>query len=149
MRPVTPERQAEVAAVVDSLRSWAEGDARVAALALVGSWAAGTASEGSDVDLVVLSARPGSLLDDHRWFEAVEPARLVRAGRFGAVAERRLRRPSGLDVEICVGDRAWARTHPVDPGTRQVVVDGLRVLVDPEHLLADLLTALGRPRVAT
>ncbi len=40
---------------------------------------------------------------------------------------------------------AWAGTEPVDPGTRRVVTDGVRVLHDPEQLLADLVRACSGP----
>lgn len=146
MDTLSSERQHEVADVVTAARRWAQGDDRVAAVALVGSWAGGSPRVGSDVDLVVLSARPGALLDDRNWYDAFGPVELVRAGRFGAVAERRLRRPSGLEVEVCIGSCDWARTTPIDPGTRQVVEDGLEVVFDAQHLLGDLARELARQR---
>lgn len=146
MSTLPVDREHEVSAVVAAARRWAQGDDRVAALAIVGSRATGAPRPTSDVDLVVLSARPAALLADRTWFDAFGPVELVRAGRFGAVAERRLRRPSGLEVEVCIGSCEWARPSPVDPGTRQVVDDGLEVVFDPQHLLADLLSAVTRRR---
>lgn len=31
--------------------------------------------------------------------------------------------------------KSWANTDPVDEGTRAVVLDGMRVLYDPERIL--------------
>jgi hypothetical protein len=44
-------------------------------------------------------------------------------------------------IELNVGPARWAATDPVDPGTRQVVAGGIRLLHDPEHLLGDLAVA--------
>ena len=144
MQAAPVRRSAEVSDVVDAARRWAQGDDRISALALVGSWASGRATDASDVDLIVLSARPSSLLDDSSWFGEFGPVELVRTGRFGAVGERRLRRPSGLEIEVCVAGESWAATAPVDPGTRHVVDGGLQVLFDARLVLADLLAVVNR-----
>ena len=51
---------------------------------------------------------------------------------------------SGLEVELDVGTPAWASVDPVDPGTRKVVSDGMRVLHDPDGLPAGLVEAVRR-----
>uniref|UniRef100_J1RVU5 Uncharacterized protein n=1 Tax=Streptomyces auratus AGR0001 TaxID=1160718 RepID=J1RVU5_9ACTN len=48
---------------------------------------------------------------------------------------------SGLEVEMGIGSATWAKTDPVDPGTRRVVTGGARLLHDPTGILADLLAA--------
>ncbi|MFJ9286661.1 hypothetical protein ACIRPE_28475, partial [Kitasatospora aureofaciens] len=69
----------------------------------------------------------------------------VRAAAFtlglGIASERRHSTDSGLEVEVGIGSPAWAKTDPVDPGTRRVVTDGARVLHDPAGILAGLLAA--------
>ena len=116
------------------MSDWARGREDVAAVALVGSWARGTAREDSDVDLVVLTDT-----DDEGWIgELVPGAELVRRGNWGAIEERRVRLPSGLEVEIGIGRPSWASTDPLDDGTRRVVEAGFRPLHDPRGLLAAL-----------
>jgi uncharacterized protein len=146
VQTVPLERRSEVSEILTAVARWAQGDDRVSAVGLAGSWASGAPTAGSDLDLVVLSPRPAALLDDRSWFDAFGAVELVRAGRFGAVAERRLRRPSGLEVEVCVAASDWAATDPVDPGTRQVVSDGFEVVFDPRHLLEDLVGVVHRRR---
>ncbi len=58
---------------------------------------------------------------------------------------RRLIMPSGLEVEVAVGRPSWAATAPVERGTRRVVNDGMRVLHDPQGLLARLQAACAPP----
>ena len=116
-----------------------------AAVALVGSHARLEATEGSDVDLVVLLDDPGRLLLKDDWWDMLGPgAELVRSSSFGALEERRLLRADGLVVEVCVGLPIWAGVDPVDPGTASVVRGGLRVLWDPHGLLHRLLDVVDR-----
>jgi uncharacterized protein len=93
------------------------------------------------VDLVLLSTEPFRYVDRDDWLGVLGPARLVRTRSWGAVTERRFALPGGLELEICVGTPSWASTDPVDAGTRRVVVDGMRVLHDPDGRLAALAAA--------
>lgn len=115
----------------------------IVAIALVGSWARLSARPDSDVDLVVLTSDPETLLGTSAWFQVFgEDSELVRSEDFGPIQERRLRRPDGLEVELGIGRPHWAATEPPDAGTARVVRDGMRILFDPERLLASLAEAL-------
>jgi len=120
------------------VRAWAAGRENVGAVALVGSWARGEAREDSDVDLVVLTdAEAGD------WINELAPeAEVVRHGTWGVVTERRLRLPSGLEIEVGIAPPSWATTSPIDPGTRRVAETGFRALYDPDDLLEELACAL-------
>jgi predicted nucleotidyltransferase len=116
----------------------------VVAIALVGSWARSAGRDSSDVDLVVLTTSPEEMLNDTSWFSVFgEGVQLVRSEDFGWLQERRLRRPDGLEVEVCVGAPRWAQTDPLDPGSVSVAGDGLRILFDPYGLLAVFARAVG------
>jgi predicted nucleotidyltransferase len=143
-REVGRERVDEVAAVLRRLASWFRGRPDVRAVALVGSWANGTAREGSDVDVVLLSDSPESYVRRVDWLADVGGVRVVRTVDWGGVTERRFVLPSGLEVELDVGPPTWASIDPLDPGTRRVVSDGMRVLHDPDGLLARLLANVHR-----
>ena len=138
----SPDRRREVEALLERASAWSSAREDVAALALVGSWARDAARSDSDVDLVVLTHEPASLTEREDWIEGLAPgATLARTADWGAVVERRLLLPSGLEVDVAVGLPSWADAAPVDPGTRRVVEDGLRVLDDPRGLLAALVSA--------
>jgi hypothetical protein len=64
----------------------------------------------------------------------------------GPLTERRLQLEGGLEVEVGLTEPAWAATDPVDPGTRRVVTDGMRILHDPDGRLAALAAAATRDR---
>jgi hypothetical protein len=133
---VTRERRDEVSEVVSLVVGWAAGHADVRGVLLVGSWARDAARVDSDVDLVVLTdtaAHAGTAV----WTRLLG-GRLVRRQRWGPLQEIRVRRPSGLVVEMGVVPVSWADTDPVDPGTMRVVRDGHRVVHDPGGILAAL-----------
>ena len=135
------ERAVEAEEVLRRLVRWAGRRDDVRALALVGSWAYGAPREGSDVDVVLLTETPSDYTEREDWLGEVGAVRLVQTADWGAITERRLILPSGLEVELGVGSPSWASLDPLDAGTRRVASDGLRVLYDPDGLLAAVVAA--------
>jgi predicted nucleotidyltransferase len=142
----TPGGPEEVEALLDRLTEWAEGQPAVRALGLVGSRARDQATDSSDVDVLVLTTNPGAYLTSDDWLDVFGRASRVGEREFGPIAERRVRLQSGLEVECGIGAPSWASTAPVDSGTRRVVSDGLRILHDPDGLLADLQASVAAHR---
>jgi Nucleotidyltransferase domain len=140
---VTEARQREVEVLLERLTLWAQRQADISALALVGSWARDAAASGSDVDLVLLTGGPVRFTDSDAWLPELGGERLTRTLAWGPVTERRFVLPSGLEVELGVATPDWAAVDPVDPGTQRVISDGMRILHDPEGLLAALAAACG------
>ena len=140
---VSSARRREIKQMIAAAIAWAHAEPTVRALALVGSWSRGTAGPDSDLDLIVLSRAPADLLDRTDWHARFGRVELVRAVDFGAITERRLRRPSGLEIEVGIGHLDWASVAPLEPGTRQVIQGGgLRILYDPDQWLARLAAGL-------
>jgi predicted nucleotidyltransferase len=133
----------DVEDVLDRIVGWTRERPDVKALALVGSYARGAAEEGSDVDIVLLTDDPAGYLDTETWARELGAEGAVGTRRRGALTERRLTLPTGVEVEVGVALPAWARTNPVDPGTREVLQGGIRALHDPEGLLEGLRVACG------
>jgi uncharacterized protein len=141
---VSAERRDEVRAVVERVSGWAAGREDVGGVLLVGSWARGGARAHSDVDLVLLTTEPGRYADDEAWVRELALGEVIRNRAWGPVTEWRHRTASGLEVEVGIGPVGWARTDPVDDGTRRVVTDEVRLLHDPLGLLGALVEACGR-----
>ncbi|MFF5403721.1 MULTISPECIES: nucleotidyltransferase domain-containing protein [Streptomyces] len=137
---VTPQRLAEAGDFLDRVTRWAARREDIAGLLLVGSYARGAARPDSDVDLVLLTTDPAHYFAD-AWAGELALGDAVRTRAWGPVTERRYALPSGLEIEFGIGTPDWARTDPVDPGTRRVVTDGARVLHDPGGVLAALLAS--------
>ena len=130
------DRAGEVRELTERIAAWARGRADVRAAAMVGSWARGEARPDSDVDVVLLTTSP-ALYAEPPWPDC----ELVQTREWGVLTERRLRFSSGLELELGVAPLSWAAADPVDPGTRKVVSDGMRILHDPDRLLAKLAAA--------
>ncbi len=142
---VTAERRAEVEELTEVVVGLVRAMPAVAALGLCGSWAAGRPTMGSDLDLIVVTGCRPALVQDHGWFLAAvgDGARVVRQQEWGdLLTEVRVRRVSGLEVELGVADLAWAAVDPVDGGTARVVGDGFVVLHDPTGVLEALVAAV-------
>ncbi|MFJ4695882.1 nucleotidyltransferase domain-containing protein [Streptomyces sp. NPDC088766] len=140
---VSAERRDEVRSVVRRVTGRAAGREDVVGVLLVGSWARGAGRADSDVDLVVLTAEPGRYVAEDAWGRDLALGELIRNRAWGPVTEWRYVTASGLEVEVGIGPADWARTDPVDAGTRRVVTDGARPLHDPQGLLGALVRACG------
>ncbi|MFD7153400.1 GNAT family N-acetyltransferase [Kribbella sp. NPDC059898] len=135
-------RAQEVDEVVGNAVRWAADQPDIRGTAMVGSWARGAAGMTSDLDVVVLTDVPERYLGNDDWLEVFGAVRVVRRQQWGPhLTAVRIQRASGLEVEVGITATAWASTDPVDPGTRSVVTDGVRVLHDPEQLFAALVRA--------
>lgn len=139
---MSDERRSEVGELLTAVAGWAREQPDLHALGLAGSWARGAERMDSDVDLVLLTVAPFRYLDTPDLVVEVGGGPVVRAAQWGVLAERRVRRPSGLEVEFGIVEPSWAECDPVDSGTRRVVSDGLRVLHDPHGLLERLITSV-------
>jgi predicted nucleotidyltransferase len=137
-------RRRQVAALLPAVTAWAASRTDVVGLILVGSYARDCPRIGSDVDLILITTHPDRYLEHDDWLtELVPGGRLIRAKRWGAVSERRLRLRTGLHVELNVADQTWADL-PLDPGTQRVLDGGGRPLHDPNNILRDALAAEGQ-----
>lgn len=141
LRKLTTQRIAEVEGVLRAVAAWAAAQPDVCGLALVGSWARGDASMGSDVDLIMLSDDITRFTERDGWWSFLGDAKVVRTQAWGNVVERRLRLASAVEVEFGIAPRAWTQV-PLDAGTRRVLSDGVLSLHDPEGLLQMAIASL-------
>lgn len=133
--------ETELEDLLDRVLGWAHATPDIRAVALVGSYARGTARTHSDVDLLVLTSSPLRYTTETDWVMELGLGTLVQTKDWGAIAERRLRLPDGLEIEVDIGQPIWASVDPLDPGTRKVVTDGMRLVYDPDGLLERLQSA--------
>ncbi len=119
-----------LAAVVE----WASAQADVTAVALVGSYARDAAKSTSDIDLVILTHCPARYLGDTAWAGRFGNVQDEQVEDWGKVTSLRVWYEGGREVEFGFATPQWAEP-PVDEGTRRVIADGLRVLLDREGML--------------
>ncbi|MEM1182236.1 MAG: nucleotidyltransferase domain-containing protein, partial [Acidobacteriota bacterium] len=124
-------------AFLEALRRWGADDGHIDAIGIVGSYATGTATEGSDVDVVALTSKPKALLSRKGWSARFGEVLAIETEEWGAITSLRVWYQNGLEVEFGIGRPSWASVPP-DEGTAQVVRDGLKIIYDPGHLLSRL-----------
>jgi hypothetical protein len=141
---VTQERRVEFEAVLASTTKWADASTDIQAVGLAGSWARDEVRMDSDADLIVLTDNKDAYLTGATWVDeaAGSEARFIWTREWGPLTERRVLLPSGFEVEYGFAPTSWADIAPLDAGTASVVLDGFRIVYDPERLLARLIEAV-------
>ncbi len=121
----------------EQIKAWAAQQQDIEAVLLVGSYARGTARADSDVDLVILTTQPERYLRSVAFAETFGIISRSTKEDWGRVTSMRVWYQDGLEVEYGVTLPDWA-AQPLDPGTRQVIADGMRVIFDRQGALAGL-----------
>ena len=111
------------------LQNWAEQDPRIHCVLLVGSYARGTYAETSDLDVVVIVENPDDFLADTSFLETFGTVLRYQREEYGACTSIRAWYNSGWEVEFGMVAPSWIAV-PLDPGTRRVLRDGYRVVLD-------------------
>lgn len=120
---------------IEDFMRWSKKRKDIRAVALVGSYARETATEVSDVDLVILTERPDEYITSTEWTKVFGRAITKEVEKYGKLTSLRVWYESGLEVEYGFTTRDWA-SHPLDTGTKQVINNGMRVLFDKEEILS-------------
>lgn len=120
------------------VRRWAEETPHVDALLVVGSFARGTQRPDSDLDLVLVTTEKTELVLDPSFPETFGKVLRRQTEHYGACTSVRVWYAGGLEVEFGLAEPSWLAL-PLDEGTRRVLADGHRVLVDKKRFF-DALT---------
>lgn len=123
--------QALLAKAVD----WVTQNAELKGLALAGSYAHGTATATSDIDLCLFTDNVELFFHDTAWCEQFGPVSAKQTEDWGVVKTLRVFYENATEVEWNFSSLAWASLPP-DSGTARVVKDGIRILYDPTEELA-------------
>jgi len=135
--------------IIGVIVDWAKAQPAIEAVAVVGSYARGTARADSDIDLVLLTTRPREFRTDTAWLDAIHwsavGARPMRweGENYGGLWSLRLwLEQDGGEIEFGFASPSWANVNPLDPGTRRVIADGCSILYDPDKVLSRLCAAV-------
>ena len=121
------------------ISQWASIQSDIQAIALVGSHASGTATETSDVDLVIIIDDPSQYLHNLLWTERFGTVHKQQVEKYGLVTSIRVWYDDGLEVEYGITNDVWA-AEPLDKGTQKVIADGMRILFERGAILSRHLT---------
>jgi len=137
---------AQLEQILAAIAAWARSRADINGLALVGSWARGSARRDSDIDLVVVVPDPQKFRSDEHWLSEIDWA----GGRvadwhdadYGSAWSRHVELEPHCQIEFTFCAPSWAATDPIDTATADIVSGGCRILVDKMQLFGKLLTAV-------
>jgi uncharacterized protein len=141
----------EVANILSAIKTWAESQPEIDAVALVGSWARKQAKKDSDIDLMILTPNPNLFFQDTKWFNRISwqdlNLKIVNYDDriYGVVKSRHLFFEHGQRIEFSFGYPSWANTNPIDPGTLIVVTSGIEIICDRYEALKSLILASKNP----
>jgi len=124
-----------VLAFLDSFSRWASMQPDLKAVALVGSYARDAATEGSDVDLLILAGDVAKYTRNQSWVSLFGEVTECREEDWGRVTSLCTFYKDGLEVEYGFTTPDWA-DMPIDAGSLRVVADGMKVLYDPLGILS-------------
>jgi hypothetical protein len=129
------------AAYLETFITWATAQPDIEGIALVGSYARGTPTENSDVDLMILTSERARYLEDQDWLSLFGEIERSTNETWGDVKTIRATYKTGAEIEYNFSTPSWAAI-PVDAGTRRVVNDGMKILFDPTGMLDALRNAV-------
>jgi uncharacterized protein len=138
----------EANAIVSTVTSWAIKRGDIRAMALAGSWARGNPREVSDIDLLLLSDHQDEFRRRRKWLTEIEfkaagyQLRSSNKVAYGVVWSRHVHLLPAAEVELTFAECSWARTDPIDVGTRRVVNDAFQIIFDKDGILAKLVDAV-------
>lgn len=125
----------KVVQFLDEFTQWAGTQTDILALALVGSYARRTATETSDVDLVIVTLDPRRYLEHTDWVRRFGTVEKQQSEDYGLLTSLRVWYHDGREIEYGITDERWAAL-PLDEGTRQVIAGGMRVLFERGAILS-------------
>jgi predicted nucleotidyltransferase len=126
--------KSRVKILLDDVRKWAESRPDILGVALVGSYACGEGGIDSDVDLLILASDPSAYIDKPEWINHFGSVKSFTVEDWRLVSSLRVYYQKNLEVEFGMTTSDWA-TEPFDDGTRQVITDGMKILLDRTGLL--------------
>ena len=117
------------------------------AAAICGSWARGNPRVDSDIDFLFIAQDAAILRRNQKWIRDVKfldaGFRYIehKTATYGAVWSAHIDLEPTAEIEFTFANASWASLNPIDPGTRQVVTDAFKILVDKDNLLQRLCKA--------
>ena len=91
---------------LETITRWAASQPDILALALVGSHARETATDTSDIDLVLITLKPDTYISNSEWVRHFGTIEKKQIESYGLVISIRVWYLDGLEVEYGITDRS-------------------------------------------
>lgn len=123
--------------LIEDFTKWADKEENIQAVGLVGSYARGAEKEDSDIDLMIIVKDQDLYISDETWIQQFGEVDKIVDEVWGQLKTKRVFYKDGPEVEFNFDKKSWV--NPKDSGTKRVVTDGMKILVDKENLLSNLV----------
>lgn len=126
--------------LIKNFSDWANSQDNIQAVGLVGSYARDAEKEDSDIDLMIIVKDQDLYIADESWINKFGEVDKIVDEEWGQLKTKRVFYKDGPEVEFNFDKKSWV--NPKDSGTKRVVTDGMKILVDKEKLLENLVAIL-------
>ena len=122
---------------IDQLKKFSMDQEKIESVLLVGSYARGTDTEASDLDLCIITPAKQAFVENPTFVKTFGAVQNMQTEFYGACTSIRVWYQNGLEVEFGIVEPSWIG-RPLDCGTQRVLKDGYQILVDKKCDLRDL-----------
>ena len=122
--------------LLQEFKKWSDYQNQIKGVAIVGSFARGDFHSKSDVDLVIISTNKEVTIQDilsEFKYDVVNRHQLEQWGPF--LTSLRIFYDNEIEVEYGVTTNVWVK-EPLDKGTKEVVSNGFKILLDKESVFS-------------
>lgn len=116
----------------EELKVYASETSHIESIIIVGSFARGTNTESSDLDIVIITSNKSGMIADQGFIQEFGEVYKQQTEYYGACMSIRVWYKDGKEVEFGIVEPSWI-SMPLDAGTDQVLSDGYKVIVDKKQ----------------
>ena len=122
---------------IEAVKQWAEENGKIESVIIVGSYARGTNTVTSDLDLVILTPCRDEMVENQAFTELFGEIAKRQTEYYGACTSVRVWYQNGMEVEFGLVKPSWISV-PLDQGTHKVLSDGYKVILDKKSYFLNL-----------
>lgn len=123
--------------LIKKLRKWAENSQHIESVIIVGSYARGTNTDTSDLDLVIITLNKSEILESQEFTKYFGEIEKKQTEYYGACTSIRVWYKEGQEVEFGIVEPSWISV-PLDGGTHKILSDGYKIIIDKKSYFLNL-----------
>lgn len=122
---------------IDKLKDFSMNDNQIESAIIVGSYARGTNTENSDLDICIITTNKKEMIENPDFIKQFGAFSKTQTEYYGACTSIRVWYENGLEAEFGIVEPSWIRLS-LDSGTRKVLNDGYKVIVDKKNYFQNM-----------
>ena len=128
----------EVLTLLDELIDYSNKEQVIQGILLVGSFATGDFSHSEDIDLVILTKDPQSLIKNNEWVDQFGIVQNKSTGSFGPIQGLKVKY-ADKEVDFGITSLEWTSITPLSEDTKRIIKKGAKIIFDPQEYFKNLL----------